>query len=164
MRHLIFFIVFLGASALGIQSLYAQNPSKAEGLKILNVVRSNYDSPPLRYDRNLSEYATKKAVQNLNNDTGEIIVSEEVVGLLYVVRKALNNKEIKDPMRFVSAVINFIDVDCDSTVMYDSFNQVIDDKSTKVGIGEFVKGDANCIVFVFDHYVYNEETDLPNHP
>jgi len=164
MRHLIFFIVFLGASAFGILSLYAQNPSKAEGLKILNVVRSNYDSPPLRYDRSLSEYATKKAVQNLNNDTGEIIVSEEVVGLLYVVRKALNNKEIKDPMRFVSAVINFIDVDCDSTVMYDSFNQVIDDKSTKVGIGEFVKGDTNCIVFVFDHYVYNEETDLPNHP
>ena len=55
-----------------------------EGLDVLNVVRSNYDSKPLVLDNSLSKYAEKKAVQNLLGDDGEIIVSEDRVGFLFM--------------------------------------------------------------------------------
>ena len=138
---------------------FSQQDPVVQGLDVLNVVRSNYDSKPLVLDNSLSKYAEKKAVQNLLGDDGEIIVSEDRVGLLFMEKDSLSQNEINNPKRFMAAVIHFIDVDCDSEVMYDSFNQVIDDKSSRVGIGEYVKGNKQCIVFVFDNYVYNKEID-----
>ena len=159
-NQLILSIIIICLCSINVK---AQTEDEKEGLKILNLLRRNYSQPPLQYDKELSEYAEKKAMQQVNNDLEEIIVSRETVGLLWFAADDLNELEIKDPLRYASTVLEFIDIDCDEKNKYDLFNQVIDEKSSKIGIAEYLNGNSRCIVFVFDNYVYNEETDSPNY-
>lgn len=152
MKNYLLFILF----AFSLVSINAQtNNEKEEGLQIINMFRYNYEIGPLQLDKNLTEYAQKKAFQILNDDLDEIIVSKANVGLLYSV---FENEE--DSYSKISrSILDFIDVDCDEKNRYDLFNQVIDDKSSKIGIAMVADDSRSVVVFIFDNYVYNQEVN-----
>lgn len=156
-RHLL--PVMLFALIFVQEHTFAQNKEIIEGLKILNLVRANYQVQALELDNDLSKYAVNKAQQQVESLSGEIILSKDEVGLLFEYDEGLGNDYELPEMRFVSSVLNYIDIDCDDENKYDLFNQIVDEKSTKIGIGEYFKNGKHCITFVFDNYVYNEEKD-----
>ena len=158
MKQFTWVVIFV--STLTCSMAQGQYTPKEEGLKILNMVRRNYNLPPLRVNRELSEYAMKKAIQQVNGDSNEIIISRDRVGLLFTKEENASKEDLRYPYRYAAAVIDFIDIDCDKVEKYDLFNQVIDEKSREVGMAEYVDGTTQCIVFVFDNYVYNIETDI----
>ena len=70
-------------------------------------------------------------------------------------------QEIDLDNRFALAILEIIDIDCDEENKYDLFNQVVDPDSKEIGIAEYYDSEKQkmAIVFIYDHYVYNQETD-----
>lgn len=152
-------LLFLIALIFFQGNVYSQSNEIAEGIKIINLVRGNYSVQALELDDNLSNYASKKAQQQVESLSGEITISKEEFGLLWSFNEGLGTEYILPEMRFASSVLRLIDIDCDDEDKYDLFNQIVDEKSTKIGVGEYFNNGKHCIAFVFDNYVYNEEID-----
>lgn len=158
MKKLLLAILFVSLPAL----TYSQNSQVQYGLDVLNMVRYNYDVSELKFSPSLSEYALKKATQFVNGDEDEVIISKEEVGLNYIIStEEVAKKESEMNNRFALAVLSLIDIDCDKENKYDLFNQVVDPDSKEIGIAEYYDNNKGkmAIVFVYDHYVYNQETD-----
>ena len=152
-----FFLVMIFAF---VSNSYSQDSEIQYGLDIMNMVRENYSASELKFSKKLSEYALKKATQYAYGDEDEIIVSKEEVGLLYTIDEVDANEMSKDDKRIAISVLRLIDIDCDDGEdKYDLFNQVVDSDSKEVGVAEFYDKDKLVIVYVFDNYVYNQETD-----
>jgi len=152
MKNYLLYILF----AFSLVSINAQTKKeKEESLQIINMFRFNYGIDPLQLDKNLTEYAQKKAFQILNDDLDEIIVSKANVGLLYSVYK----NEDDSYSKISRSILNYIDVDCDEKNRYDLFNQVIDSKSSKIGIAMVADDSRSVVVLIFDNYVYNQEVN-----
>ena len=158
MKKSLFTIILLSVFSFS----YSQTSQMNYGLDILNLVRENYSLSKLTYSKSLSEYALKKAAQYVNEDSDEVLVSMDNVGLQYIIFEGNVAKEvIENDKRFAAVVLSFIDIDCDKEDKYDLFNQVVDSDSKEIGIAEYydTKNQRMSIVLVYDNYVYNQETD-----
>ena len=151
--------LFIIALIIFQTNLYSQNNDIIEGIQIINLVRGNIGVEPIEINDELSDYAVKKAQQQVEALNGEIIISKDEVGLLWVKAEGLGTNYELQEMRFASAALSLVDIDCDEEDKYDMYNQIVDEKSSQVGIGEYLKNGKHCIVFVFDNYVYNQEKD-----
>ena len=89
----------------------------------------------------------KKAFQILNDDLDEIIVSKANVDLLYSVYE----NEEDSYSKISRSVLNFINVDCDEKNRYALFNQIIDDKSSRIGIAMVADDIRSVVVFILDN-------------
>lgn len=151
--------LFIIALTIFQTNLYSQNNDIIEGIQIINLVRGNVGRVPLEINDELSDYAAKKAQQQVEDLKGEIIISKDEVGLLWIKEEGLGTNYELPEMRFASAALSFVDIDCDEEDRYDLYNQIVDEKSSQVGIGEYFKNGKHCMVFVFDNYVYNQENN-----
>ena len=149
--------LFIIALILFHGNLYSQNNDISEGIQIINLVRANINVQPLEINDELSNYAVKKAQQQVEALNGEIIISKDEIGLLWIEAEGLGTNYELPEMRFASAALSFVDIDCDEEDKYDMYNQIVDEKSTQVGVGEYFKNGKHCMVFVFDNYVYNQD-------
>ena len=81
--------IFFFALILGNGYTYAQNIDIDKGLKIINLVRANYGEKALTLDYNLSNYAIKKAQQQVESLSGEITIQKTNMVFYWILQKVL---------------------------------------------------------------------------
>lgn len=151
-----FFLIFISLSVKSQEFKIDQLGDPIESIRIMNIFRNQYHNIFLEYDEEFSKIAFEQArLSSLKNDF--VLIEEDSIGNIgyYYTKELLMDNRFKDNDIFISTVLNFIDIDCneeDSNERYNTFNQVVDPKSTKVGIGWGQSNDRIFIHYVFDHW------------
>ena len=127
-----------------------------ESIRIMNIFRNQYHNNFLEYDEEYSKIAFEQArLSSLKNDF--VLNPEDSIGDLgfFYTKDLIIDNRFKENDIFISTVLNFLDIDCDEEDTYErynSFNQVLDPKSSKVGIGWGQSNDKIFIHYIFDHW------------